>query len=89
MATGESISGCQLKKTLPFTPVLILAGIFYFFKFLFYFILSFFWGGGGGGALISTHCFLGESIIQASKSQRTPTEFGPPVISRANVVFNR
>ena len=41
------------------------------------------------GALISIHCFLGESIIQTSKSQRTPTEFGPPVISRANVVLNR
>ena len=49
MATGESISGCQLKKTLPFTPVLILAGIFYFFKFLFYFIIFFFGGGGGEG----------------------------------------
>lgn len=32
---------------------------------------------------------IGESIIQTSKSQRIPTEFGPPVISRANVVLNR
>ena len=65
----------------------------YFIFLNFYFVLFYpFFGGGEGwwrGALISIHCFLGESIIQTSKSQRTPTEFGPPVVSRANVVLNR